>query len=172
MLSAHAAVTDQLWQSLITEAPGFGTETGNEGVSWWVEVWDTTSLNYPLMSVENTVPSVGFTTAAGYNGYLINTFDFTATETDDVILRLYNGATTDGTTYNGESGWFIESAAVTLADLEAPIGGTDLDVAFDFSGATWQAVPEPATFLLFGIGGFGAWLLRRNKLKAKEEADA
>jgi hypothetical protein len=40
---------------------------------------------------------------------------------------------------------------------------------------TWQniqAVPEPATFMLFGIGGVGAWLVRRNKLKAKEEADA
>lgn len=27
---------------------------------------------------------------------------------------------------------------------------------------TW-AVPEPATFLLFGIGGFGAWILRRRQ---------
>jgi hypothetical protein len=34
----------------------------------------------------------------------------------------------------------------------------------------WQAVPEPATALLFGFGGFGAWLIRRNKkLKAQEE---
>jgi hypothetical protein len=34
----------------------------------------------------------------------------------------------------------------------------------------WQAVPEPATALLFGLGGFGAWLIRRNKkLKAQED---
>lgn len=27
----------------------------------------------------------------------------------------------------------------------------------------YQVIPEPATALLFGIGGFGAWLLRKNK---------
>jgi hypothetical protein len=40
------------------------------------------------------------------------------------------------------------------------------------SGGDWQAVPEPATALLFGIGGMGAWMIRRSKLKSKEEADA
>ncbi len=43
------------------------------------------------------------------------------------------------------------------------------------SGGDWQqvgAVPEPATALLFGIGGMGAWMIRRNKIKSKEEADA
>lgn len=33
-------------------------------------------------------------------------------------------------------------------------------------------IPEPATALLFGLGGMGAWLLRRNKLKSKEDMDA
>lgn len=28
---------------------------------------------------------------------------------------------------------------------------------------TYTQVPEPATIFLFGLGGFGAWLLRRNK---------
>jgi hypothetical protein len=35
-----------------------------------------------------------------------------------------------------------------------------------------QVVPEPATALLFGIGGMGAWMIRRKNLKSKEEADA
>jgi len=35
-----------------------------------------------------------------------------------------------------------------------------------------QVVPEPATALLFGIGGFGAWLVRRNKLSSKYGTDA
>jgi len=35
-----------------------------------------------------------------------------------------------------------------------------------------QVVPEPATALLFGIGGLGAWIVRRNKRKAQDEADA
>ncbi len=37
----------------------------------------------------------------------------------------------------------------------------------------WQAVPEPATALLFGIGGIGAWLIRRNKKQTdKKDADS
>ena len=28
---------------------------------------------------------------------------------------------------------------------------------------TYTQVPEPATVLLFGLGGVGAWLLRRNR---------
>lgn len=30
-------------------------------------------------------------------------------------------------------------------------------------------IPEPATALLFGIGGIGAWMLRRSKIKSQEE---
>ncbi len=33
------------------------------------------------------------------------------------------------------------------------------------------SIPEPATALLFGLGGMGAWMLRRNKAKSKEELD-
>jgi hypothetical protein len=36
----------------------------------------------------------------------------------------------------------------------------------------WIQSPETATFALFGIGGMGAWMVRRSKLKSKEEADA
>jgi hypothetical protein len=32
------------------------------------------------------------------------------------------------------------------------------------SSNTWQAIPEPTTFLLFAMGGFGAWLLRRKNM--------
>ena len=45
------------------------------------------------------------------------------------------------------------------------------------AGVNWvgsngtQVVPEPATALLFGVGGIGAFIVRRNK-KAKEEAEA
>ena len=34
------------------------------------------------------------------------------------------------------------------------------------------AIPEPATALLFGLGGLGAWLFRRNKIKTKEASDS
>jgi hypothetical protein len=39
--------------------------------------------------------------------------------------------------------------------------------------STATVIPEPATAILFGIGGMGAWMLRRNKkLTAKEDAAA
>lgn len=69
----------------------------------------------------------------------------------------------------------LDSVFYTFQQAEAPLGGTDLDVtnsSFDFSSSTWQVVPEPATALLFGIGGIGAFIVRRNKKKAQEEADA
>ena len=47
---------------------------------------------------------------------------------------------------------------------------TDTDATYTTTAmGSWQAIPEPTTFLLFAMGGFGAWLIRRNKLKVKEE---
>jgi hypothetical protein len=37
------------------------------------------------------------------------------------------------------------------------------DITFDFTGQNWQAIPEPTTILLFGIGGMATWLLRRRQ---------
>lgn len=56
-------------------------------------------------------------------------------------------------------------------------GGIYLDdenrnsVEFTTTSVTIAAVPEPATVLLFGCGGLGAWLLRRNKMKSSEDAE-
>ena len=36
---------------------------------------------------------------------------------------------------------------------------------------TVTAIPEPATVILFGIGGIGAWLVRRNRLKTNEKCE-
>lgn len=49
-----------------------------------------------------------------------------------------------------------------------------LDSAAENSGVgiiagKYEAVPEPATILLFGLGGLGAWLLRRNKARCALE---
>jgi hypothetical protein len=47
---------------------------------------------------------------------------------------------------------------------------TDIDAGYTTTTMSgWQAVPEPATFLLFGMGGFGAWLIRRKNRITKEE---
>ena len=51
---------------------------------------------------------------------------------------------------------------------------TEPTASTNFSNAVVQygVIPEPATVLLFGIGGIGTWMLRRNKVQSKEEMDA
>jgi hypothetical protein len=71
--------------------------------------------------------------------------------------------------------WYYYSTPLLLQDSTAPQTiqmNTDLvnGNAIDFGSNVAQVVPEPATFLLFGMGAMGAWLVRRNKLKSKEEA--
>jgi len=39
------------------------------------------------------------------------------------------------------------------------------------SGFRVVMIPEPSTFLLFNMGIIGAWLLRRNKMKSREDAE-
>jgi len=161
--STQAATIDRLWTSLFTSVPtGFGGEVDGDGAGWWVEIWNATDM---APTAGGTVASLGWITGFGY---VENEFQFTATEADSVALRLWNNASV------GSAGFYIDSVTQVLSDLddvEVP-GPNDLDVTFDFTGQSWQAVPEPATALLFGIGGMGAFILRRNKLKAKEEADA
>ena len=60
-----------------------------------------------------------------------------------------------------------------LTDMD-PSGTPPLPDSFNAGSlqTSMQVVPEPATALLFGIGGLGAFIVRRNKKKAQEEADA
>jgi len=83
---------------------------------------------------------------------------------------------------------FYDNADWTLATHYADVGFSTINWpsavppatpnSYDYvtgpvvAGDWQQVVPEPATALLFGIGGMGAWMIRRNKLKSKEEADA
>ena len=68
----------------------------------------------------------------------------------------------------------LDSTPYILQDVDAPVGAVDLDIdqtaQLDFSGSSWQVVPEPATIGLFGLGALSAWILRRNKMKATKEA--
>jgi hypothetical protein len=62
---------------------------------------------------------------------------------------------------------YTPDAAATFLKF-VPLSVAGGNVGFDNVGV----VPEPATIGLFGLGGLGAWLLRRNKLKAKEGSEA
>jgi hypothetical protein len=73
-----------------------------------------------------------------------------------------------------EDGGWTYTQAITLADADYSDPKTLSEIAFfDNAGAGGAAsnsmlvsVPEPATIGLFGIGGLGAWLLRRKAKKA------
>lgn len=164
--SAQSATIDRMWTSVLTPAPFLtGTEVAGEGAGWYAEVFNVT--DGLAAGGGNTISTFGW--IVGY-GYAINNFNFgPATETDSVFLRLYNNA------IPGSAGFYVDSATHILTDIVDdvnPPAADDLKVTFNFTSSSWQAVPEPATALLFGIGGMGAFVLRRNKLKAKEEADA
>lgn len=97
----------------------------------------------------------------------------------NVYARIFQ----DGNVQVGD--WYFYTPMTALQDIAGSVpgpAGTPQAIEMNTdtlngnpidSGTTVaQVVPEPATFLLFGIGGIGAWLVRRNKLKSKEDADA
>lgn len=60
---------------------------------------------------------------------------------------------------------FDNSAEIRIVGIggnEDPASGVFESFGVDFILSSFTVVPEPATILLFGLGGFGAWLLRRN----------
>lgn len=61
---------------------------------------------------------------------------------------------------------FIET---TPGNWDATAGG--LTWNYKANTGVLSVIPEPATALLFGFGGLGAWMLRRNKAKSTEEMD-
>jgi hypothetical protein len=161
--SVQAATIDRNWTSKFTAALTFtGSEDPLDGAGWWVEVFNQTD---DAATSGNTTATLGW--ADGF-GYVVNTFTFgPATEADSVLLRLYNNANPFAATH------YIDSATQILADLDdlLPPSPGATDVTFNFSSSSWQAVPEPATAMLFSVGGMGAWMLRRRKQQAQIEAD-
>ena len=163
-VSFSARAVDQTWNSLFTfGSAALGGEVDGTGNGWLVEIWDTTKST-SLFTVADPTISLGWITGLGYS---VDAFTFVAPETDSVQLRLWNNATG----IPGAGVYRLDSAALTLPVLTTPPAVGSQDNTFDLSGSTWQAIPEPATFMLFGIGGIGAWLIRRNKLQVKEEAE-
>ena len=67
---------------------------------------------------------------------------------------------------NSATQYFIVDDAVwNVGDDANPVSYAPIGT---LSGS-WQAVPEPATVGLFGLGALGAWFIRRSKKQAREE---
>jgi hypothetical protein len=77
----------------------------------------------------------------------------------DVFTVIYNNVD-----YNFASQYIVVDNAAFNAGSG---GGANHPVAYGLSNVsgTWQAIPEPTTFLLFAMGGFGAWLIRRKNMR-------
>ncbi|MBI9020317.1 MAG: PEP-CTERM sorting domain-containing protein [Verrucomicrobia bacterium] len=155
---ALSASAQDMWSYAIqfTTAPELASESG-AGAGWYVALMSGSS-ELDATSVFNN--SSGTFNILPYNTVAI-------AEGLDVFYRIYNSASVPSGSY-----WQIDSSPATLQDLSPGFLPGANNVTLSFSSSSWQAVPEPATALLFGIGGMGAFVLRRNKLKAKEEADA
>ncbi len=66
----------------------------------------------------------------------------------------------------------ITPMTVALADMNIVPPPTAQSFSAGNLVLSTAVIPEPATALLFGIGAMGAWMVRRNKIKSKEQADA
>jgi hypothetical protein len=64
-----------------------------------------------------------------------------------------------------------------IGTYTSPGGGIYLDdksrntIEFTTTSVTIGVIPEPSTILSFGLGGLGAWLLRRNRMKSREDGE-
>ena len=73
-------------------------------------------------------------------------------------------------TFAGQSELYFHAFLVAMVSSDFD-GGTSFSMGNPTQTFTVEAIPEPATALLFGLGGMGAWILRRNKKKVEDDDD-
>lgn len=145
--------------------------------------WDVRSQTIDLLAV-------GFTTAQldsaptisisdWVRGYIVNGSYFMNVQLEDasynVISSWSNGSQGSPLTINASSGWAevtgsLKNYGSGLRYIVFEDGGKDqagwagnYGAAFDASSIIVQAVPEPSTLALSGLGGLGLLLFRRRK---------
>jgi hypothetical protein len=139
---------------------------------WLVQMYQDVDANSSLNSITEFDQLSGAPTGAGVS--------------DDVLLSSFTAALQENTK-DGSIAWTVDFASwsslynddvYSVIYNAASIGAATQAVVVDASpftlpGAdpgtyslssvnnTWVAVPEPATFLMFALGGFGAWMIHR-----------
>lgn len=103
----------------------------------------TFNLGVVIYGAEDTVATPGYLFIRGYNDNSL-TFGHLAILDNDGSITDYDSGLT---------------ASIYDADL---VTGGEINNGF-------QVVPEPATIGLFGLGALSAWVIRRNKMQAREE---
>jgi hypothetical protein len=141
-----------------------GTDTA---LTWFdfitSDVNDYTAGNFAIRTASTSISLTTFTP----NSTSWNDMDYSFT-----ILAIKDtdgGDYSTGAWYGTYTGDAIGFSAATTSAGTALVSTASLDAS---GSGLLQVVPEPATFLLFGMGGIGAWLIRRNRMKSQEEADA
>jgi hypothetical protein len=140
--------------------------------SWIVRIYESTDAT---INFSNLLPT-------GDDTYTGNQFTFAAAGVTDGFSKKTISNPPNITSSNSIYSVIFNSTDSLTATRWAVIDSAVATVTFSPTtfnynpggvvAGDWQAVPEPATALLFGLGGFGAWLLRRNKkLQAREDSN-
>lgn len=179
LIGATALSETITWSSNNMFALGYGLENG-----WKVALYeDTEKDGWDASSIltDGTTDSddtyLGITldlfVIAGVVEQWTGTFSAPAGDlalNDNIISVVFNSTDISTATSYRYDTMFTAAGGTTGVGGSYQLPGTDSPASYTVNQlSTWQAVPEPATFLLFGIGGFGAWIARRNKRNAEEK---
>lgn len=127
---------------------------GSSHVSSWNGIWDSVAGLY-------RAPDLNFVTPYSYDSSVMYSQDGMHESLDSVFVA------TNLVTGWAAGSWSGVTGGVALHYINPPVNGQLIYQASDLAGATlainYHTVPEPASFMVLGIGVFGLLLRRRPK---------
>ena len=141
----------------VTKAIENGWAVGlyDSGVTGGLDI-NTGNVSEGLL-IQNTTKVVltpAFAKFLGFNA----TFDYAAPDFADVFTVVFDNADIS----SADNYMVVDTAAFNTADAAPPAVAINYNVDSPITtGATWAAIPEPATIGLMGIAGLGMFLARK-----------
>jgi len=175
LLATSASAAQITWGSADLKGQISGVQAG-----WVVALykdvnldgWGASSINFADGSTDSDEVLTGVTTAlsSGKTGTIWGDIFFSPGDVglgDNLVSVVFNSSS-----IAAASEYWYTSAFETITGTTGPGGsyqtpGTDILDTY----TTTEVVPEPATAMLFGIGGMGAWMLRRKNQRAKKDEE-